>query len=133
MPTPTLHIASDMGPVGLAAQQVLLCRVGLRMTTSWDNLHRLQANLQHAQQDAGLLLVKFEFAVVCKLRKGPFKPGGANWSLLKDASREFVETVDSSNALFQLLFDDLSSEASIGGVAEGSEEHEEALWACVRR
>ena len=126
---PTLHISTDMGPVGAYAVQYLLCRLGARATCAWDLLHRLQSNLHRAQQAAGLNLVRFSMQVVLNIRKGPFAPGGANCWLLKEAAQEFFQTCTSSNALFQLLYSDLAACAGIRDAEYGSPTHEQKLWA----
>jgi len=75
---PVLHLASDMGAVGLPALQWLLNHVGLRATCSFDLLHRLHNDVLGATTAAGLMLTRLEYLQVAKLRKGPFRPGGAN-------------------------------------------------------
>lgn len=55
---PTLHMSSDQGPVGMAAQQFLLCRLGLRGTAGWDVLHRLHGAVMEATSSAGLVLIR---------------------------------------------------------------------------
>lgn len=66
---PTLHLCSDMGPVGLQAQQWLLCHMGLRATTSYDLLHRVASDVAAATTTAGLMVLRLEAAQITKLRK----------------------------------------------------------------
>lgn len=57
--SPTLHLSSDQGPIGMAAQQFPLCRLGLRGTTGWDILHRLHGAVMEATASSGLVLIRF--------------------------------------------------------------------------
>lgn len=75
---PALHLSSDMGPVGLPAQHWLLKHVGLRATCIFDILPRLHGDLWGATGATGLLVVRLDYMQVCKIRKGPFRPGGRN-------------------------------------------------------
>lgn len=125
---PVLHLSTDMGPIGLPAQQFMANRMGLRITSSFDLLHRLQANLHDAQQGAGLLLTRFQFQVVTRMRRGPFQPGGGNHGLLHSSAEEFFQLSTAENPIFQAMFDELTEAAGMQGPHAGTEEHQQALW-----
>ena len=69
---PIIHFAQDQGSIGLPAILFLQSALGLRCTMVWDCFHRMQNDLELAQADAGLLVLKLEMLQVTKLRVGPW-------------------------------------------------------------
>ena len=102
---PIVHFAQDQGSTGLPGTLFLQSALGLRCTMVWDCFHRMQNDLELAQADAGLLVLKLEMLQVTKLRVGPWGKQ-SNLFILRGAAREMFATTTHENLIFQTLFDD---------------------------
>ena len=118
---PIVHFALDQGSIGLPGTLFLQSALGLRCAMVWDCFHRLQNDLELAQADAGLLVLKLEMLQVTKLRVGPWGKQ-SNLFILRGAAREIFATTTNENLIFQTLFDDLSTEAGMHMDADGGSE-----------
>ena len=104
---PTLHMVSDMGPIGLPAQLFMALKLQLRCSLSFDILHRMHNDVLAATTQAGLMVTRLEYHMVARMRKGPFKPGGANFHGLKGAAVEFFRDTKSDGMIFELMYNDI--------------------------
>lgn len=128
----TLHLVSDMGPVGLPALQWLLSHHRLRGTCSFDVFHRLHGDLVGAVGHCGLMIVRLEFIAVHKLRKGPWSPGGKNLAALRGAAVEFFESTNEHCTLFGLIYEKLVDSKCLSSVGVGSPTHLRDAWLWAR-
>eukprot|EP00971_Amphidinium_carterae_P351743 6492260-Amphidinium_carterae.3 len=129
VPGPVLHIASDMGPVGKPALSYMRTRLNLRCSVTYDLYHRLVNDWVGALTEANLLVVRLEYKSLVKAREGAFSTH-SNHSLLNQIAKEFFEVFDSSNELFQVLYDSLvmEDETLCGDPNIGEPEHMEKTW-----
>lgn len=107
---PTLHVACDQGSTGWPALHWAMLGLGLRMTVSPDLMRRLHNDLISSIAKSGLMVIRLEMLCVVKMRQGPFS-GHTNWSILQAAAKEFAQTCDHRNVLFQSLFEEIASNA----------------------
>jgi len=115
---PTVHIAADQGSTGLPALQFLMYHCGLRATVTYDIFHRCHNNLLDAIASCGLMIIRLEYAAVCKLRRGPYE-GAANGSILAAAAAEMEKHWSCDNMLFMMIYDDLVDESRYLGSSPG--------------
>lgn len=108
---PCLHWASDQGSVGLSASLFLLFGQKLWMTMSHDVLHRLANDLLEGITSSGLMLIRLEYVVVARMRRGPFDKQGFHGQL-REAAADLAQTLEVDNVLFELLYEDLVSESA---------------------
>eukprot|EP00971_Amphidinium_carterae_P350131 6491398-Amphidinium_carterae.2 len=129
VPGPSLHIASDMGPVGKPALSYIRTRLNVRCTVTFDLYHRLVNDWVGGLTDADLLVVRLEYKSLVKAREGAFSTH-SNHSLLNHISKEFFELFDSSNELFQVMYDSLvmEDETLRGDPDIGEPAHMEKTW-----
>ena len=129
---PTLHMCTDLGPIGFPAANWLVHKVGLRSTLTFDMLHRRMCDLDDAVNSAGLRILKLELKTVLKIRQGPFLPGGANHSILRSSAEEMFSLTDwQNNLVYELLYDSIVAEGGYetqGGGKVGSDEHKAYVW-----
>ena len=101
---PCLHMAADQGPVGMAGIMWMLHAAHLRGTCTFDLCHRLVNDILDSQAASSLVVVKCQFAQVNRMRKGPFRVGGANYSVLRESAREMFKVLEHENVLLEALF-----------------------------
>lgn len=128
---PCLHWASDQGSVGLSASLFLLFGQKLRMTMSHDVLHRLANDLLEGITSSGLMLIRLEYVVVARMRRGPFDKQGFHGQL-REAAADLAETLEVDNVLFELLYEDLVSESAelrrTPGIGTTEHMHKTLAW-----
>lgn len=127
---PSLHVSCDEGSTGLSALMFCIHSEGLRLTCVPDFCHRLHNDVINATSGAGLTLIRLQFLVVTKLRRGPFA-GQANTSILREAAGEMKRTLTAQHALFEMLYDDiLSGQPTLTAQPRvGTAKHMEEVWA----
>eukprot|EP00959_Pyramimonas_sp_CCMP1952_P099586 2082037-Pyramimonas_sp.AAC.1 len=96
-----------MGPVGFSAIQYILNGMRCRATASSDFLHLMHGCVVTATTLSGLSAVRFEYIQVCKLRKGPFRPGGKNCAVMRAAAKKFFELNDEKSIIFGYIYEEL--------------------------
>lgn len=130
---PALHLAADQGAIGLPACLWLLISRRLRMPLTHDLFHRLHNDLQEGLTSSGLMLIRLQYSVVAKMRRGPFEKQ-AHHSLLKSAAAELAHTMEIDSPLFEVMYEDIVSESdhlsSLGDI--GSTAHMQATLAWVK-
>ena len=79
---PSWHMTLDMGTIGWPGSTFLIYGLGIRGTQSWDRCHRVKNDVGDGVAEAGLGLIRLEFASLLTLRNGPFGRG-ANHRVLE--------------------------------------------------
>lgn len=105
-PKLTWHCCQDMGPVGWSAMTWFFLKAGARGTQIWDRLHRLHNDRLDGISEAGLTMVRLEWAPVLNMRLGPFQKSG-NHQLLMQAAREMFQRLDHTNAVYAHLYESI--------------------------
>jgi hypothetical protein len=126
--SPTVHLATDMGPVGFPAQQFLFSHIGIRGSTTWDILHRLHNDVVNATSSCGMMGVRLEFHAVTKLRKGPWSPGGKNHFTLLESAREMFSMIDETSELFAVVYEEICYSRGSSGPEVGTHAHMKEIW-----
>ena len=126
---PVLHVSADQGSVGHAGRNWMNHGCHMVMTQGFDVWHRLVNDLQDAVRQAGMLVLRLECRQVCRLRHGPWQSQG-NHEILMSAASEYFTVCDSSNPIFQMLYEQiaLSCNELRSSPDVGSEEHMELAW-----
>lgn len=124
---PCLHIASDLGPVGLPASLWLTHGYRIRGTFTWDLAHRLHCAHMAATADSGLVIIRLEMLQAMKLRQGPFKQA-AHHTLLQEASQELGQTLTETNILFDSMYESICRDLGEEGPDVGSSAHMASMW-----
>eukprot|EP00971_Amphidinium_carterae_P296071 5880998-Amphidinium_carterae.1 len=129
VPGPVLHVACDMGPVGKPALSYLRTRLSLRCSVTYDVYHRIVNDWVGGLTEGNLLVIRLEYKALVKAREGAFSTH-SNHSLLNQISKEFFEMFDSSNELFQMLYESLVAEddALCKDPDIGEPQHYEKTW-----
>lgn len=76
-----------------------------------------------ATSATGLLAVLLEYMQVCKIRKGPFRPGGRNGAVLRAAPEEFFDLNDEESPLFLYVYEGWAATSPFGTFGLGEPWH----------
>ena len=125
--SPTLHMWSDLGPVGYPGASFLTRGLGLRSTLGFDILHRVACDWEDSIAEAGLRVLRLEAKVVMKLRQGPFASAGHHGQLRAAALRMFAQTSWDSNLWYDILYEPISREFELLQDF-GSDAHKLMVW-----
>eukprot|EP00971_Amphidinium_carterae_P099718 1972107-Amphidinium_carterae.3 len=130
---PTLHISADQGSVGVPSLLWLAHKQKLRVSLAWDCLHRWHNDWQRCLQRTGLTLIKMDYRCLVKLKQTPFQTQ-ANHAILKDIARVFFGVHDTSNALWELLYERIADciPELATRIDYGSEQHMQDTWHWAR-
>ena len=124
---PVLHLCLDAGPTGAPAVVHALAH-GLRVTANFDVLHGVACCISEGVSSSGLMLARLQGAVLCRLRRGPFAPGGGNHGMLRSAAESYFRLRSIDCVVFQLCYEDL---LGCSGIRQGDPQSEEcqlAVW-----
>ena len=125
---PTAHLSQDMCSASCQCGSFLMHGTGIRGTQSSDRFHRHGRDLEDATADAGLRVIKTEYKIVLKLRKGPFNQNGNHHVLVAAAREMFTVYPNGNNALLDIFYDDFCSELSDFSPNRGTPEHYDGIW-----
>lgn len=127
-PKMTWHCCQDMGPLGWPGMTWFFLKAGARGTQIWDRLHRLHNDRLDGISEAGLTMVRLEWAPVLNMRLGPFQKSG-NHGLLMEAAREMFKRLDHSNAVYAHLYDSICHDLGCHTDPDfGSSCHMASVW-----
>ena len=125
--SPTLHMWSDLGPVGYPGANYLTRGLGMRSTLGFDILHRVTCDWDDSIAECGLRVLRLEAKMVMKLRQGLFAGAGHHGQLQAAAKRMFSHTSWDSNLWYDILYEPISQEFCLLQDF-GSDAHKQMVW-----
>jgi hypothetical protein len=125
-----LHLFLDQGSVGWPSKHFLFAHVGLRGSYWRDPCHRTHNNVLRSWHQTCINFVKLEVNFLINLTRGPFS-SAAFFGTLHQASRQYLESCDHTDKLFQMLCPDIVRDQC--GADElpldfGTQAHMQAVW-----
>ena len=124
---PSLHLASDDGPIGRPAATYLFEDLKIRGTRCRDDQHKIHNLTRSSCVEAGCWLVILETVVGMNLPSGPWE-GDAFFSQLRAAGTQFLVSCEPSHEIFQYFYADICREQKWMGADFMSASHQGMVW-----
>ena len=126
----SLHISADKCSVGMPFILFTYLDLPTRGVPVFDYFHEDWNGLKRTFAEAGVMTVVKERIIAENLRHGPWE-GHTHFRTLSQYAKELVDNSDSSEPIFQMLYERMCQEAHDQPPNFGSEEHAKTVFESI--